>query len=117
MPGTGMCDPSRNTAMIATVNRIFLRRSGVFNALTKALSTCLSSLREQAGPVYRGSQDLDRTAGLLDLPSSRTRHGVHPNGEGTVQLPASEDLHRPALVHQPLSPEDLGRDLTAGLEP
>ena len=37
--GAGRCEPNRNTAMMNTVNRIFLRRSGILNALTKALST------------------------------------------------------------------------------
>ena len=37
--GTGMCEPSRKTAMMASVNRIFLRRSGILNALTNAFST------------------------------------------------------------------------------
>ena len=39
MFGAGMADPSRNTAMIPIVNRIFFRRSGILNALAKAFST------------------------------------------------------------------------------
>src|SRR5438067_826899 len=56
MLGTGTWEPSRYTAMIITVNRIFLRRSGILNALTKALSIerrflALGSSSE--GLVYR----------------------------------------------------------------
>ena len=39
MFGAGMADPNRKTAMMASVNRIFLRRSGILNALAKAFST------------------------------------------------------------------------------
>ena len=39
MFGTGTCEPRRNTAIRPIVNRIFLRRSGILNALAKALST------------------------------------------------------------------------------
>ncbi len=37
--GTGTIDPNRKTARIPSVKRIFLRRSGVRNALAKAEST------------------------------------------------------------------------------
>ena len=37
--GVGMIEPSRKTARIASVKKIFLRRSGVRNALANAAST------------------------------------------------------------------------------
>ena len=46
--GTGTCEPKRYTAMMSSVKRIFLRRSGTLNALTKALST-----RSRFYPVNR----------------------------------------------------------------
>ena len=46
--GTGTCEPRRYTAIMNSVKRIFLRRSGTLNALTKALST-----RSRFYPVNR----------------------------------------------------------------
>ena len=37
--GTGMYEPSRKTAMMNSVKRIFARRSGTRNAFRNALST------------------------------------------------------------------------------
>ena len=38
MPGAGSAEPSRNTAMMKSVNSSFLRRSGVRNARMNAVS-------------------------------------------------------------------------------
>ncbi len=58
MFGTGTWEPSRKTAMIPMVNRIFLRRSGILKALTNAFSMRISP-RDGRGPgespVYRVS--------------------------------------------------------------
>src|SRR6266542_368093 len=50
--GTGMCEPSRNTAMMPMVNRIFLRRSGILNELTKAFSMVQLALPQH---LHRGA--------------------------------------------------------------
>src|SRR3954465_10709335 len=39
MPGAGSVEPSRNKTITNSTKRIFLRRSGVLNAWTNALST------------------------------------------------------------------------------
>src|SRR5690242_14931994 len=56
-PGLGIVAPSRYTAIIATVNKIFLRRSGVLNALMKGDDTASSCAKVSArlgglGPAH-----------------------------------------------------------------
>ncbi len=53
-PGVGSEEPSRNTAMMKTVNRIFLRRSGVRKARRNAVSMrspLLGGSTSSAAPV------------------------------------------------------------------
>src|SRR5947207_10707561 len=107
IPGTGMCDPSRNTAMIRSVKRILLRRSGTLKALTKALST--------ARPSYpRSADDFGRASGTFDLLPRRPRERMRANGERLVDVAAGEHLHRAALPDEPVLQQRVGRDL-AGL--
>ena len=54
-PGVGMTEPSRNRAMIASVKRIFRRRSGVRNARANAVSTRSSGLSRSAPAWLRGA--------------------------------------------------------------
>src|SRR3982751_1621081 len=71
--------------MIASVNRIFLRRSGTLNALTKALST--------VARFYRSGDDLGGASGAPDLA---------PRGLGEGRR-----AHR-RLAQKPATPGDLG---------
>jgi hypothetical protein len=47
--GTGTCEPNRYTAIMNSVKRILLRRSGTLKALTKALSTRVPSYLSPIG--------------------------------------------------------------------
>src|SRR6266540_240454 len=114
--GTGMCEPRRNTAMIPIVNRIFLRRSGILNALTNAFSTAWGASWSSREPQCTGSQDLYSASGLLDLGPGGGRDGMGTNGQGPVQLSLPEDLHRKRLPDHPSLAKELGCDLRAGLE-
>src|SRR6266542_586809 len=115
--GTGMCEPSRNTAMMPMVNRIFLRRSGILNELTKAFSMVRRFLeRRSAEKLSLQAEDLHGASCLLDLALGRGRDSVHPDGQGLVQLALPQDLHRGPLPDHAPVPEQLGRDLGAAFE-
>src|SRR5262245_22199524 len=101
--GTGMCEPSRYTAMMNKVNRILFRRSGTLNALTKALSTATY-------PTPSADQ-LGRAAGPLDLRLGGLAERVRANRERLVELAPGEDLHAAALVHEPVLQERRRVDL------
>src|SRR5262245_13515931 len=101
--GTGMCEPSRYTAMMNSVKRILFRRSGTLNALTKALSTALY-------PTPSADQ-LGRAAGPLDLRPGGLAERVGPDRECLVQLAAGEHLDPTALVHEPVLEERRRVDL------
>src|SRR3954454_18167945 len=78
--------------MIASVNRIFLRRSGTLNALTKALST--------VARFYRSGDDLGGASGALDLAPRGLGEGLRAHRELGRKLPAPEDLDGPALADE-----------------
>src|SRR5688572_28103837 len=101
--GTGTYEPSRKTAITASVKRIFARRSGTRNALRNAFS--MSSKRNSA-------EDFGGPSGRLDLLLRRLREGVRPHGQLLVELPTREDLDPGSLVRQPMLVERLGRDLS-----
>src|SRR5512133_1564568 len=61
--GVGMVEPRRKTARIASVKKIFLRRSGVRNALANAASTRASLSRDN--PVRRAELLAPRHSRLL----------------------------------------------------
>src|SRR5437867_7289688 len=112
-----MWDPSRNTAMMPMVNRIFLRRSGILNELTKAFSMVRRFLeRRSSENLSLQAEDLYGASCLLDLGLGGGRDRVHPHGQGLVQLALPQDLHRGALPGHASAPEQLGRDLRAPLE-
>src|SRR4030042_37270 len=104
--GTGTCEPNRYTAIMNSVNRILLRRSGTLNALTKALST-------GSYPTPSGD-DLRPATGLLDLRPRGVREGLCADDERGRDLAAAEDLHGPALADQAVDQEHGGVDLAAG---
>src|SRR5436190_9120278 len=87
MLGTGTCEPSRYTAMISSVNRIFFRRSGILNALTKALSMRRRVLelgpwweRQSTGCGQRGGLD---TVGFRPLDgAARSGYAIALPGDG-----------------------------------
>src|SRR2546426_1081248 len=112
-----MWDPSRNTAMMPMVNRIFLRRSGILNELTKAFSIVRRFLeRRSSENLSLQAEDLYGASCLLDLALGGGRDRVHPDGQGLVQLAFPQDLHRGALPGHASAPEQLWRDLRATLE-
>src|SRR5512132_4564158 len=89
--------------MIATVNRILPRSSGILKALRKADSIgWLVSLC--------GLDDLYSTACGRDLGGRRDREGVRPHLEGHRDLALAEDLDRGALAGQ------AGRDQPVGVD-
>src|SRR5918996_4293406 len=92
-PGTGRWEPSRYTAMIATVNRILPRSSGILKALRKA-----DSIR--GFPLLCGLDDLYGTAGGRELGGRGGREGVGPHLQGHRDLPVAEHLDRGALAGQ-----------------
>src|SRR4030042_470909 len=71
--GTGTCEPNRYTAIMNSVNRILLRRSGTLNALTKALST-------GSYPTPSGD-DLRPATSLLDLRPRGVRESLCADDE------------------------------------
>src|SRR5919202_1337419 len=79
--GTGTWEPNRYTAIMNRLNRIFLRRSGILNALTKPFST--SPLRAS----YRPNPSNPIGQGLPDVAP-----GQHLHGE--------PGPHEPALAHR-----------------
>src|SRR5919205_3572372 len=90
--------------MMTSVNRIFLRRSGILKALTKALST--------AAPILSRSTDqLDAAPGALDLLRRRPRERVRAHGERPIELPAAEHLHGAALAHEAVREQRVGIDV------
>ena len=97
--GTGTREPIRNTAMIASVNRIFLRRSGILNALPNAFSTGGELLRSRSGSSVYRLDDLDGPAGRLDLGASGARHGMRAHRQAAVHLAPAQDLHRERRAH------------------
>src|SRR6266700_6684819 len=101
MTGTGMWEPKRNTAMMNRVNRIFLRRSGILKALTKAFST--AALPASYPPPLATAplpHQLGAAAGLLDLDPRPRRERVRPDHQGAVDVPPRQHLDREALADQ-----------------
>src|SRR4051812_48914458 len=92
--------------MIASVNRIFLRRSGTLNALTKALST--------VARFYRSGDDLGGASGILDLAASGLGERLRAHRELGGKLPSGQHLHGSSLADE-ASLEHRGRvRLSAG---
>src|SRR5215216_2486099 len=90
--------------MIASVNRILPRSSGIRKALAKADSMC--------GLVsWCGLHDLYSTARGRDLVGRLGREGVGPHLKGHRDLAGAEDLDRGALAGQ------AGRDQPVGVDP
>src|SRR5271169_1704352 len=105
MPGVGSVAPNRNKAMRPSVISIFLRRSGVWNARTKAVSMrsprfgCSGSPRILPGVpwvVSFGQEALtelgDRTAGLLDLLDGGGRERVRGHPQRDRELTGAQHL-------------------------
>src|SRR5215218_6072069 len=90
--------------MIATVNRILPRSSGILKALRKADS--IGWLLPSCG-LY----DLYSTARGRDLGGRGGREGVGPHLQGDRDLTLAEDLDRGALAGQ------AGRDQPVGVDP
>src|SRR4029453_8633557 len=113
-PGTGRWDPSRYTAMMATVKRILPRSSGILKALRKA-----DSIR--GFPLLCGLDDLYGTACGGDLGGRRGREGVRPHVEGHRDIAVAEPLDRGAFARPPRLAKAPGVDAPAlgerGLEP
>src|SRR6185436_6215630 len=78
--------------MIASVNRIFLRRSGTLNALTKALST--------VARFYRSGDDLGGSSGVLDLAARGFGERLRTHRELGRQLASGQHLHGAALANE-----------------
>src|SRR5674476_325561 len=108
--------PSANRATRASApaeKRTFVRRSGIFQALT---SDCQSLLFTAAIPPRR-SEELGFAAGRLDLVHGAARVHRHAHVEGLVEVAAAEDLDgRARVLHDALGHEGLGRDLVARRE-
>src|SRR5919201_499343 len=116
--GTGMWEPSRNTAMIPIVNKIFFRRSGILNALTKAFSMVPADPLGRAGRRSSSLQaeNLHGAACPLDLGPGRAGDGVSANGQGLVQRAVAQDLHRTRGGDHALGSEQFRRDLGPRVE-
>src|SRR5436190_8188982 len=80
--------------MIASVNRIFLRRSGTLNALTKALST--------VARFYRSGDDLGGASGVLDLLACGLGERLRTHRELGGEFSPGQHLDRSALADEPL---------------
>src|ERR671915_338843 len=92
-PGTGRWEPSRYTAMIASVNRILPRSSGILKAFRKADSILWAAL-------LCGLHDLYSTARGRDLGGRGGREGVGPDLQGHRHLAVAEHLDRGVLAGQ-----------------
>src|SRR5579875_3417648 len=102
MPGVGRLAPNRNKAIRPSVIRSFLRRSGVWNARTKAVSMRSPRFGKSSSPrilpgtapvVVPGSAEPgDRAAGLLDLPGGRGRERVRGDPQRDAEVAAAEHL-------------------------
>src|SRR3954453_22194998 len=79
--------------MIASVNRIFLRRSGTLNALTKALST--------VARFYRSGDDLGGASGVLDLAACGLGERLRTHRELGGELPSRKHLDGSPLADEP----------------
>src|SRR2546421_3985470 len=99
-----------------SVNRIFLRRSGILNALTKAFSTAvLRAFYRPPGPPS-SAEYLGLAPGLLDLGSRRGRERVRPDRDGPAQVTSGQNLDRKPGAHQTTVAHGLGIDLLGPLE-
>src|SRR5260370_25193849 len=127
MPGVGSEAPNRNSAMRPSVISIFLRRSGVWNARTKAVSmgsprfgrsgsprilpgtSCVVSLGyRQAVPCLVWSGELgDRTAGPLDLLDGRGRERVGGHPQRHAEVAGAEHLDQLTLAGRALGDQVL----------
>src|SRR5712691_1775431 len=133
MPGVGSEAPRRNSAMRPSVISSFLRRSGVWNARTKAVSmrsprfgrsgsprilpgtALFFSARSPPGrfrPVWLarslGSGELGNgAAGLLDLRRGGGRERVRGHPQGHAELAGAEHLDQLALAGRALGDQVL----------
>src|SRR3954451_8223253 len=118
-----MTEPSRNSPMIARVNRIFFRRSGVRNALPNALSTPAPP-RPLVAPHLAGNRTLtadlllgfalqlgDAAASSGDLLGGRAGEGMRLDLQSNRDLPAAEDLHELTPAYGALGRQDVRVDL------
>ena len=133
MPGTGMWAPSRYSTIMASVNRILLRRSGTLKMFFRLLSTGIAPARRAARRSAVGQvvalgrrtavtpgrrQDLDSTARGDDGGLRGGREGVGLHRDGPGDLAPAEDLDQRALADEALGQQRLGiGDVeTGGLE-
>src|SRR5580704_3068934 len=109
IPGVGSEAPNRNSAIRASVTSIFLRRSGVWNARTKAVSMRSPRFGWSGSPrilpgtpsfrflalgaqLARSAKLGDRTAGLFDLLDGGGRERVRGHAERDRELTGAQHL-------------------------
>src|ERR1700683_1664863 len=115
MPGVGSEAPSRNSAIKASVIRIFLRRSGVWNARTKAVSMRSPRFGWSGSPrILPGTPSVfsarsappgsgklgDRTAGLLDLTHGGGGERVRGHPQRDREVAGAEHLDQLTGPHR-----------------
>src|SRR5256885_8144589 len=95
IPGAGMCAPSRYSARMPAVNRIFLRMSATLNPprIVAIIDPAASALDELAG-----------APGGFDALTRAGAEGVRVNRERDRQLALGQNLDRDALTR----PQSLG---------
>src|SRR6266540_3491747 len=91
-------------AMMNSVNRIFLRRSGTLKALTKARSTRTR--------FYPSGDELGRASGGFDLGLGGLGERVGLDGQGPSDVASGQHFHRPSAVDQAARQHGGGIDLT-----
>src|SRR5512142_2934338 len=92
-PGAGITLPIRNTTMISSVNSSFLRRSGVRNALAKAVSTTPPAVRRSIadGRPAGWGRAVEATVTVARARPTGDRRTVGPGGHAgaAVQAPSA----------------------------
>src|SRR5512143_3164534 len=81
-PGAGITLPIRNTTMIPSVNSSFLRRSGVRNALAKAVSTTPPAVRRSVADGRPGwwGRAVEATVTVAHARPTGDRRTADPGG-------------------------------------
>src|SRR5437588_4838978 len=104
--------------MIASVNRIFLRRSGVRNALPNALSTpapprpcsACGTPGNRTLTAEKALQASHASAGGSDLLRSRPGERVRLDLQSNADVTAAEDLYQLTTAYGALGGQDVGVD-------